>query len=163
VAYALHIVVVLAFAAMLLWAAGEDVRRLTIENWVSLSIVGLYPIHVLASPVPVNWLMSVTIAAGTFAVGFALFARKLFGGGDVKLLTATALWAGPSLFPSFIFLMSIAGGVIAGVMLLNRWRAAPAGGDETGRKAGPAVMPYGVAIAVGGLMVAGTLLSEAKL
>jgi prepilin peptidase CpaA len=159
----LHIAVVLALAALLVWAAGEDLRRLTIGNWVSLSIVGLYPFHVLASPVPVNWPISLAIAVGTFAVGFALFAWKKVGGGDVKLLSATALWAGPALFTGFIFLTSIAGGVIAGALMLYRWRTAPAGGDDTGCKAGPAVMPYGVAIAVGGLMVAGTLLSEAKL
>jgi Flp pilus assembly protein protease CpaA len=78
-------------------------------------------------------------------------------------MAASALWAGPALFSGFVFLTSIAGGVIAGAMLLYRWKTVPAGNDDTGRKAGPAVMPYGVAIAVGGLMVAGTLLSEAKL
>lgn len=161
--FTLNIVVILAFAALLIWAAGEDLRRLTIGNWISLSITGLYPIHVMASPILVNWPISVAIGAGTFAVGFALFALKAVGGGDVKLLSAAALWAGPALFPSFIFLMSIAGGVIAAAMMLRRWRAAPANGDDTGRKTGPAVMPYGVAIAVGGLMVAGTLLSEAML
>lgn len=161
--FALHIAVVIAFAALLIWAAGEDLRQLTIGNWVSLSIVGLYPVHVLASPTPVNWQMALVIAAGTFAVGFALFAWKKIGGGDVKLMAASALWAGPALFSGFVFLTSIAGGVIAGAMLLYRWKTVPAGNDDTGRKAGPAVMPYGVAIAVGGLMVAGTLLSEAKL
>src|SRR5713226_2015705 len=98
----MHIVAVLAFAALLLWAAGEDIHRLTIGNWVSLTMIGLYPIHVLTSPVPVNWPVAALIATATFAAGFVLFALKMVGGGDVKLLAATSLWANPAFFPSFI-------------------------------------------------------------
>ncbi len=153
----LHVVAVLSFAALLLWAAGEDIYRLTIPNWVSLAMIGLYPIHVLASPVAVNWPIAAAIAVATFAVGFFLFALKMVGGGDVKLLTATALWADPLVFPSFIFLTAIAGGVIGLAILVRRRRMAPVAVD-TGHSAGPAVMPYGAAIAVGGLMIAVTLL-----
>ena len=160
--FGLHVAAVLAFAALLLWAAGEDFHRLTIPNWVSLSMIGLYPIHVLASPVPVNWPMAAAIASVTFAVGFFLFALKMVGGGDVKLLTATSLWADPALFPSFILLTTIAGGVIGLAILLRRRRMAPAAADSD-HSAGPAVMPYGVAIAVGGLMVALTLLKGTNL
>jgi prepilin peptidase CpaA len=153
----LHIAAVLAFAALLLWAAGEDIHRLTISNWVSLAIVGLYPIYVLSSPVPVAWPWSVAVAALTLAVGFFLFAFRMIGGGDVKLLSATALWAGPVIFPSFIFLTAIAGGVVGlAILLLRRWRMSPAAANGTPSPA-PAVMPYGVAIAIGGLMVALTL------
>jgi prepilin peptidase CpaA len=151
-----HIVAVLAFAALLLWAAGEDIQRLTISNWISLAIVGLYPIYVLGAPAAVAWPWSVVIACLTFAVGFVLFALRLFGGGDVKLLAATALWAGPGLFANFIFVTAIAGGVVGlAILVLRRRRMAPAA-DGT-LVAQPAVMPYGVAIAIGGLMVALTL------
>ena len=158
----MHIVAVLAFAALLLWAAGEDIHRLTIPNWVSLAMIGLYPIHVLTSPVPVNWPMAALIAGLTFAVGFVLFALKAVGGGDVKLLAATSLWADPALFPSFIFLTAIAGGLIGLAILLRRRRMAPAAADS-GHSVGPAVMPYGVAIAVGGLMVALSLMKGTNL
>lgn len=152
-----HIATVLAFAALLLWAAGEDIHRLTISNWISLAIVGLYPIYVLSSPVPVAWPWSVAIAAVTLAVGFLLFALHLLGGGDVKLLSATALWAGPTFFAGFIMLTAIAGGVVGlAILVLRRRRMAPAANDGT-LPAQPAVMPYGVAIAAGGLMVALTL------
>jgi prepilin peptidase CpaA len=154
----LHIAAVLAFAALLLWAAGEDIHRLTISNWVSLAIVGLYPIYVLSSPVPVAWPWAVAVAALTLAVGFALFAFRMIGGGDVKLLSATALWAGPVIFPSFIFLTAIAGGVVGlAILLLRRRRMSPAAANGTTSSPAPAVMPYGVAIAIGGLMVALTL------
>ena len=156
----MQIVAVLAFAALLLWAAGEDVHRLTISNWISLTIVGLYPIYVLSSPVAVGWPWSVAVAGLMLAAGFVLFALRLMGGGDVKLLTATALWAGPGLIASFIFLTAIAGGIVGLVILfLRRRRMAPAA-DGT-LAAQPAVMPYGVAIAAGGLMVAMTLVKGA--
>lgn len=153
----MHIATVLVFAVLLVWAAVEDIQRLTISNWVSLGIVGLYPIHVLTSPVGVDWPLSVAIAFGTFAVGFILFALKMVGGGDVKLLSATSLWSAPALFPSFIMFTAIAGGVVGLVILLRRRRLAPAAANGVvGTE--PAVMPYGVAIAAGGLMLALTLL-----
>ena len=155
--FAVHIASVLAFAALLLWAAGEDIHRLTIPNWVSLGIVGLYPIHVLTSPVGVDWPWSVAIAFATFAVGFILFALKMVGGGDVKLLSATSLWSAPALFPGFIMFTAIAGGVVGLVILFRRRRLAPAAADGV-VSAEPAVMPYGVAISAGGLMLALTLL-----
>jgi len=145
-----HILVLLAFATLLLWAAGEDVRRLIIPNWISLAIAGLYPLHVLLGPAAVDWLSAAGLAALTLAVGFALFAANLVGGGDVKLMAAVALWAGPSDFPLLITVTAVAGGVVALALLLSRWRSRKA---ET--RSG--VMPYGVAIAAGGLMVAFSL------
>ena len=159
----LHIAAVVGFVVLLLWAAGEDLRRLTIPNWVSLAMIGLYPVHVLASPVPVNWPIALAVAVATFAAGFFLFALKMVGGGDVKLLAATSLWAGPALILSFIFITAIAGGVIGlAMLLLQRRRAVPVSVDNA-HGAAPAVMPYGVAIAVGGLMIALTLLRGTNL
>jgi prepilin peptidase CpaA len=67
------------------------------------------------------------------------------GGGDVKLLGALALWlpVGPLVW--MLCAMSIAGGAITLVLLAERaWR----------RGAGtPVEVPYGVAIAMAGLLV----------
>jgi prepilin peptidase CpaA len=159
--FGIHIAAVLAFAALLLWAASEDLRRLEIPNWVSLSIVGLYPIHVLTSPVSVNWPIAAAIAAVTLAVGFALFAWRMVGGGDVKLLSATALWVDPILFPSFILFTTLVGGIMAAVLIIRRWRMMPAS-DGIVRQASATVLPYGVAIAAGGMVVAVSLLSGVR-
>jgi len=102
-------------------------------------------------------------AASLLVYGFFLFALKMVGGGDVKLLAATSLWAGPALILSFTFITAIAGGVIGlAMLLLQRRRAVPVSVDSE-HGAAPAVMPYGVAIAVGGLMVALTLLKGMNL
>jgi prepilin peptidase CpaA len=151
----LHVLALLALAALLVWAAVEDMRRRQISNWVSLSAAALYPLFAATSHTPLNWPVSVAIAVATLAAGFALFAANFMGGGDAKLMSAVALWAGQGLVLMFLFVMTMAGGVLA-IAMLVRQRFAPAaaaaavGGGTTG-------LPYGVAIAAGGLMVAASL------
>ena len=43
-----------------------------------------------------------------FVIGLALFARKLIGGGDVKLIAAVSLWAGLEHFVWFVLVTSLA-------------------------------------------------------
>jgi prepilin peptidase CpaA len=145
-----HILALLAFAILLLWAAGEDMRRLIIPNWISLAVVGLYPVFALTSPAATDWLLAAGTAALVLLGGFMLFAVRLMGGGDVKLMAAVALWAGPGRLPLLISVTAIVGGVVAAGLLVIRWVRS----RRQGRDAGSAVMPYGVAIAAGGLAVA---------
>jgi prepilin peptidase CpaA len=106
------------------------------------------------------------IAAGLlFALLFLGFARGLMGGGDVKLATATALGLPPAGIWSFVVVTALAGGVLSlGYLLMHRLTTtavAPAGRGQgvlvrvaaaerwRFRRRGP--LPYGVAIAIGGL------------
>ena len=69
----------------------------------------------------------------------------MMGGGDVKLAAALALWFSPASTLKFLVLMSLAGGVAdAGRRSLSTGRA---------RKPGRPEIPYGVAIAFGGLAI----------
>ena len=77
---------------------------------------------------------------------FLLFALAVqmgaMGGGDVKLAAALALWFAPGDTLRLIVLMSLAGGVLTLVVL----------GVHRARKLeGRPEIPYGVAIAFGGL------------
>jgi prepilin peptidase CpaA len=161
-------IAILAFAALLLAAAVEDVHRLLIPNRIPLGIIILYPAYVLSAGQPVDWASATMLAAGALGVGFVLFALRYAGGGDVKLFVATSLWAGPALFPSFLVLTSLVGAAIAVGMLAHRRffgapdvaTAVPSGtgaAAETGagaRRAGPRRdLPYGVAIAAGGVQI----------
>ena len=47
--------------------------------------------------------------AAVFALGTVLFVLRQFGGGDVKLLTAAALWTGYAGLPVFVLSLGIAG------------------------------------------------------
>jgi prepilin peptidase CpaA len=147
----LHVPGLLAFAAVLVWAAIGDMRRLIIPNWISAAVAGLFVLHVLTSPVPVSVLGGVAVGTATLAAGVGLFACNLMGGGDVKLMSAIALWAGPTRILDFLFVTAITGGLVAGGVLLRR-RLAPVGG-MLGAAASTEV-PYGVAISVGGILVA---------
>jgi prepilin peptidase CpaA len=85
-------------------------------------------------------------AAAVFAAGALGFHLRLLGGGDAKLLAAGALWLGAAALGPFLLATALAGGLLAlGVLLAGvarRTAAAPAAG-----------LPYGIAIAAGGILV----------
>jgi prepilin peptidase CpaA len=157
----LHILVLLAFAAVLVWAAVGDMRRRLIPNWVSLAAVAMYPLFAATSHTPPDWPAAIAVAAALLAAGFGLFAANLLGGGDAKLMSAVALWAGQGLILTFLFVMTIAGGLLAIVVLLRQRLAAAVGKGGEAAAAGERAtgLPYGVAIAIGGLTVAANLYS----
>ncbi len=149
-----HIVLVI-FAGLLLAGATSDARRLLIPNQICLSIAILYPAHVLTVGSGVEWAYAIAIAAATLVVGFLLFAVRYVGGGDVKFLSATILWAGAEYLVPFWLVMSLTGGGLAVVIWgHNRFVAirAPAGVPTKPIAARP--IPYGIAIAAGGIWVA---------
>jgi len=144
------------FAALLVYAAGSDVARLTIPNWVSIAMTAAFPPAALALGVPLGEIgMHLLFGVAVLAVGFFLFQANVIGGGDAKLLAATAVWTGFAAFMPFMFWTAVAGGVMALFMLAARHLVKQA---ETNppfvnrlleHKGG---IPYGVAIMAGGLM-----------
>jgi prepilin peptidase CpaA len=153
----------LAFAGLIFSAAISDILRFRIPNRVSLAIVLVYPAYVLSMNQSVDWPAAIGVATACLLVGFALFSVKACGAGDAKLFAAAALWAGPTLILPMGLYTSLAGGVMVLFMWLqHRLARAPSIGMvlQTGADSGFAKqpMPYGAAIAVGGLYVAFTLL-----
>ena len=57
--------------------------------------------------------MGIATGSAVLAVGFVLFTFNLFGGGDVKLLAAVALWAGPSAIVDVFLATAVLGGAMA--------------------------------------------------
>jgi prepilin peptidase CpaA len=155
--------VIFCFVVLLIWAALSDIRSFIIPNMLCLAIAGLYPVYVVASAHTPDWPIAVAIAAGVFVLGAVLFAFNLIGGGDIKLLSATLLWAGPEYGVMFLVITVLFGGVLAVAMLIWTkmhqftpflWRLV---GPPmvSGEHAAKQSMPYGVAISFGGLFVAG--------
>ncbi len=159
--------IVVFFLALLLWVAVSDFRDFVIPNRLVLALVALYPAHVIASAQPVQWLMSVGIGVAVFLVGTAFFAFKAMGGGDVKLLGVSVMWAGMDLFFPFFVVVVVSGFVLALVVALRSSLAdvKPDGGRSlviavAGLRHAPLLkltIPYGVAIAAGGMYVGGRL------
>ena len=68
----------------------------------------------------------------------------MMGGGDVKLAAALALWFAPADTVKFLVLMSLAGGVLT--LAILAWH-------RVKKRPGRPEIPYGVAIAFGGLAI----------
>ena len=154
-----HSLIVFGFIGLLAWAVISDLRSLRIPNRASLAIVCLYPLHVLLSPTPVDWTTSALIALGVFAVTTVFFAFRWMGGGDVKLLAATALWMGPQGILGFLFVTALAGGALALILKSPVRLALAFAADSLGRKGLrdtflEHTVPYGIAIGIGGIYVA---------
>ena len=157
-------VAILAFAALTVLAAYSDAKYLTIPNRYCLAIATLFPIYALQTDQAVDWAATLGFAGGLLVVGFLLFARRLVGAGDIKMAAAVALWAGPDHFLAFTLLSGLAGGGLALFLWFkHRLERAAAPSHVFITDADPDFakqpMPYGVAIATGGLYVAFTLIS----
>ena len=135
-----------ALAAILVVAAVIDVRTFTISNRLNATVAfgaPLYWMSIALAPWPG---MAIQLAAGgiVFALLGGAFYAGMMGGGDVKLAAALALWFSPGGTLKFLVLMSLAGGVLT--LGLLAWHRAK-------RREGRPEVPYGVAIAFGGLAI----------
>lgn len=157
---------VLCFAAALfVWAAVADFRSFKIPNRISVSLVALYPAYLLATPTLPNWhLVSIAVAFAliVFVVGFGMFVMGWMGGGDVKLLSAAALWAGPLAILPFLIVVVAASALLALVIAVRTLteQSVPLREAVVGLRFAPLMkltVPYGAAIAVGGLYIVGRL------
>jgi prepilin peptidase CpaA len=84
----------------------------------------------------------VGVAIAVFLLFAGAFYMNVMGGGDVKLAGALALWFTPYETLTLIVIMSIAGGVLTLIVV---------GIHHLSKKTGRPEVPYGVAIAVGGM------------
>jgi prepilin peptidase CpaA len=141
-----------SLCALLIWAAASDMQRYIIPNRICLALVALYPGYAIGlTPAEIG--IAAAIAVCVFAIGAGLFSFGIMGGGDVKLLTAVSLWAGGAYFPAFVLLTAAAGGLLAlwwNPLLRHFFPAIAVAQAANGRPA----IPYGAAIAVGGVFVA---------
>jgi prepilin peptidase CpaA len=138
-----------ALAIALLIAAFTDIRRRQIDNWLNAAIA-------LAAPAfwwAMGWhlwpdvALQLGVAVAVFAALTGVFALRMMGGGDVKLLAALALWLPVKPFFELLLVMALAGGVLTVVM--GVWHIMHRRKDRL-------KIPYGIAIAGAGLWVIGT-------
>lgn len=131
-------------AALLLAACWCDWKSRTIPNGLNLAIallaipfwwstgLALWPDAALQVGVA-------TIVFGLFAIAFAMGAM---GGGDVKLIGALSLWLPFQAVIALLVVMSLAGGALTLALWLRH---------KLGKRVEQLEIPYGVAIAFGGL------------
>lgn len=143
----------------LVLAAVSDFVSLRIPNWLTGALALAFPAAALLAGHGVDWLSHLEAGGAAFLGAAVLFACRVMGGGDVKLLAVTALWTGLNLVVPFLFLVAIVGGLFAlfvlglrqpivHVTLLATLRRLPA----FVQKQMP--IPYGIPIAIAGILMA---------
>ncbi len=145
----IHYGLLVALAIGLLAAAINDIRARKINNRLTGAIALAAPLFWWSSGLAL-WpgvAIQLGMGLGVFFALALLFRFRLLGGGDVKLLTALALWITPNAFLHLFLMMALIGGVLAVVM---------GGYYIASRQRDKMSMPYGIAIACGGLWVLGT-------
>jgi prepilin peptidase CpaA len=140
-----------AAATALVWAAVSDIRHYIIPNRTVAIVGGAFALFACSMP----WSFAIGgVLAGliVFSIALTFFARGWMGGGDAKLMTAVALWAGSSCLSTFALVTSLAGAALGLVMLTPAWRIMPTPSAEAlGLARQP--MPFGLPIAAGGLAI----------
>lgn len=140
-------VVLLVVLGLLLVSAGiEDARIREIANWKNAAIALLAIPFWIANGLTFwpDIALQIGIALGVLALFALAFHFGLMGGGDVKMIAALSLWFPFGALVTMLIVMSIAGGLITLLMLVDKW--------ARGNAAQPEV-PYGIAIAIAALLM----------
>lgn len=148
----IHYGLLIALAIALLIAAFTDIRSRTISNWLNIAIAAGAPVFWWASGLSlwpdVAWQIGFALVVCGILVGVAYIGYRLniviLGGGDIKLLGALALWFTPMSYLGMLWYMALCGGLMAVLFVLRLMILRP-------KTRG--VLPYGVAIAGGALLV----------
>jgi prepilin peptidase CpaA len=137
-------------APLLAWMAYSDLRFMRIPNWLVLGIVVVFVVCL-----PFLSMVSITsrviAAVCLLGIGFVTFAAGLFGGGDVKVLSALMLLIPPGTRVEFAMLFSVA--MLLGIAVVLTVRLAPAASRSgwVGVRA-KGMFPMGISISLAGLM-----------
>lgn len=129
----------------------HDVKRYIIPNWLNLAILLLYPIFFFTAPAPIDWHIPLYGFLFCFALGFAVFAVRMMGGGDCKLFIALGPWVGWSdTMMHFILYFTLYGLLMSAVLIIVRGLIAKEKAESVPiifRRKSP--IPYGLAIGAG--------------
>jgi prepilin peptidase CpaA len=153
--------VLIVLVAGTLAAAIVDVRTRRIPNALTATMaVAAVVLHIADGVTPL--LLVAAVMVGSFALGAVAFSAGWFGGGDVKLIAAACGLVSYPLCISLVCFILIAGAVLAlaqaarhrrlGALVRDASRVATTGVSPES----PTLLPYGVAIAGGSAVLAGS-------
>jgi prepilin peptidase CpaA len=134
-------------ALLLVVAAVLDLKSRKIPNWLSLSVAVMAPLFWWSAGIAFypDALERLGSAYLLFLLFFGIFCVGGMGGGDVKLGAALAMWFPPMVTMLFVVITSIVGAIVS----LGAWIHH----HKVKHAQGKTVVPYGVAIAFGGLTI----------
>jgi prepilin peptidase CpaA len=148
----------LLFPALMAFAASSDLLTMTISNKLSLALAAAFFLLTIVTGMSLAAIgMHVAAAALVLVFAFGFFTQGWIGGGDAKLVAATALWFGFGHLMDYLIYASLLGGAMT--LLLIQFRRLPLPGplarqrwilrlhDKSGG------VPYGIALAAAALLV----------
>jgi prepilin peptidase CpaA len=154
----LDIARLLLFPALMAFAAASDLLTMTISNRVSLALIASFVALALMSGMPgYDMLAHLGAGAAVLVVAFGCFAMGWVGGGDAKIAAGAALWFGFGHLLDYLLYASLFGGALT--LLLLQFRQWPLPYQFAGQlwliklHAKESGIPYGIALAIGALMV----------
>ena len=142
-------------------AARDDWRSLSIPNHHAIVLLLAFPLVAL-SPAHIYFIPGLFAALLMLVVGLLFYSTKMIGAGDVKLASALSLYIGFSAWSRFMLVTAIAGGFLS--LLAVHWRkhpekipawCTPESWPGLIRKQQTKKIPYGLAIAIAGVLMLG--------
>ncbi|HEY6859118.1 MAG TPA: prepilin peptidase [Pseudolabrys sp.] len=155
---ATDVIRLLLFPALMAFAASSDLLTMTISNRLSMMLAGgFFLVTLITGMSPYAFGMHLAAAAVVLVIAFVFFSKGWIGGGDAKLVAATALWFGFDYLLDYLIYASLFGGALTvaiilfrklplpGVLARQTWifRLHESGGG----------VPYGIALAAAALVV----------
>jgi prepilin peptidase CpaA len=141
----LNLVLLAALVLLLVSAGIQDARTREIANWKNAAILALAPLWWWSNGLSLlpDVAIQLALAGGVFALFCGAFYFNWMGGGDVKMIGALALWLPLQALAWMLIIMSLLGGALTVLLVVERLAR---------RKDGNIEIPYGVAIALAGLI-----------
>ena len=152
----LQIVVLTVFPITMVLAAFSDLFTMTVSNRLTGGLAAAFFVVAPLSGMGFETLgIHVAVCLGMLVFCIAMFAMGWVGGGDAKLIAATALWLGPAPLIYYLVMATLVGGVMAIMLLKFRTMPLPVWAGQqpwvTRLHRADSGAPYCIALAIGGL------------
>ncbi|GAA4127992.1 prepilin peptidase [Aminobacter aganoensis] len=154
----LEALIFVVFPFCMVYSAVSDTMSMTIANRVPLLLLGVF--LVVAPLTGMAWVdIGMHLAAGALllTVTFAMFALGGMGGGDAKLIAASAVWMGLGMpLMQYLLVSAVFGGMLTLAILAFRSSVLAHITSQNmflrnfSKDAGG--VPYGIALGIGGLL-----------
>ncbi|MDA1101435.1 MAG: prepilin peptidase [Proteobacteria bacterium] len=148
----------LVFPVVMVLAMVADFRTFEISNSLPLVLALAYPLAAISAGFSWQQILWACGLGALILVGaMVLFALRVMGGGDGKLLAAASLWTGQEQTLQLLLVTTLAGGILALILLLYRRQplASPFADIAALRQlhAKKRDIPYAIAIGGAGLIL----------
>lgn len=142
-------IIIAIWVLTLIAAAVSDLRSFRIPNYLPGIMILLFGINTVVAGVDASLWENLFHFLAALIIGMGLFSRGWIGGGDAKLYAAVALWFNWTGAVALIFATTIAGVLLAISFVAARMLGLRKNVPKDDRR-----IPYGVAIAAGGILSA---------